>query len=183
VLTPAPPERETMRRAPLPRDPAEPPPVAKPLPPQPKEPPPQPPAPPKPAPTLSGISEGAPKFSAASPPAYWIWRSADGVWRLRTTTGNTRQSFHGMVAVSGDKLGQVSVTRTELYRRVDIRETQATFQFSTDGHFEGIDFTTVRPNSCPLFHLIVDGSPVKQIFIGANAVRPPSHRFLLCPPK
>jgi hypothetical protein len=179
--------RETMRRAPsLKRDPADPPPSTVPLPPQPPAVP-TPPVPPRVIPTLTEDVTGVPPVSAANPRAFWIWRTPEGVWKLRTTTGNKIQQFHGVVRIRNDRLSQLRITRTELERRVDVKDQTISFDFATSNQIEGMDFTTEKPLSCVYFRLSVIDPPnrvndPKDVFIGPKMIRAP-REFNLCPKK
>jgi len=177
-------KRETMRRAPLPPDRRDPPSPPTPLPPQP---PPvaTPAAPPRVAPTITEDITGAPAVSGDHPRTYWIWRTPEGVWKLRTTTGNVMQQFHGTVHIKADRLSQLRITRTELERRVDVDGNAISFDFATKAQIEGIDFTTEKPLSCVYFRLFAVDPPdrindPKDVFIGPRAIKAPNG-FILCP--
>lgn len=183
VLPPPTGVRDQMRSAPLPPpapgDPAVPA-STKPLPAQPPpDPPPAP--PPKPLVTLTGVGEGAPTIAVNSPPAYWIWHDGNGVWKVRTTDGNTLQKFGGRFNIRTGNMSALRITRIELERRVDVKGQNISFSYATNGQTEGLDFTVEQPKSCLLVMLAT--APNKKIFLGGRQVQPPDHDFILCPPK
>jgi hypothetical protein len=131
--------------------------------------------------TLTGIAEGAPTFSPSSPPAYWIWHGRDGVWRVRTTDGNSLQKFGGRINIRTGNLSGIRISRVDLERRMDVKGQTISFNYATNGQSEGVDFTVEEPNTCVMFSL--GARPNKRIFVGARMIQPPDEDFLLCPPK
>ena len=169
------------------RDPAEPAPTTAPLPPQPP-PKPTPAAPARVVPTLTEDVTGAPQISEGVGRSYWIWRTPDGMWKLRATSGSQLQEFHGWIQIMKDQLSQLTVTRMELERRVDVGGQVITFDFATKGGAEGVDFLTETRNSCIYFRLYAVDPPDRlndpaNIFIGPRAVKVTTPYFYLCPKK
>jgi hypothetical protein len=179
--------RDTPQLKPLPKDPRDPPSAPTPLPPQPP-PQPTPPTPRREVPVITANVVGAPQINQASPRAYWIWRTPEGVWKLRTTSGDTLQRFTGFAKILKDRLLQLHITRTELERRVDVSGPYISFDFATKAQIEGFDFILEKPDSCVYFNLSVLDPPnhrnsPKDVFIGPHAVRTPTSYFHLCPKK
>jgi hypothetical protein len=110
----------------------------------------------------------------------WIWRTGDR-WHVRTTTKNAKHGFTGVVSVpSGSEIERISTTKTDLADRIELRERAIRFDFTTQGHEDGFDFT-VGGKGCVRFAVEVDGEHAPQMIkLGKRSVRPDSWHFKLC---
>jgi hypothetical protein len=135
--------------------------------------------------TAAGIGDGKPKgIEPAAAAAFWIWRNAGGIWKLRTTTAKKLQSFRGRIKGVQKPIGKVKMSRTELGDRMK-RGTggEVIFSFATMGHIDGLDFRAPK-DACVRFDLQLDsGAAAKKVFIGKNAVSPKGNHFIVCPAK
>lgn len=135
--------------------------------------------------TTAGIVEGKPAgVEPGAPAAFWIWRNAAGVWKLRTTTAKKLHHFRGRVKGVQKAIGVVKPSRTEFGDRIK-RGTggEVIFGFSTMGHIDGFDFRAPK-DTCVRFDLQLDsGATAKKVFVGKNSAAPKTSHFILCPPK
>jgi hypothetical protein len=168
----------------IPSDSEDPAPVTTPLPPQ------QPLEPPPATPGLAeqmaaGVGEGKPSgMEPGAPAAFWIWRNAAGIWKLRTTTAKKLHEFKGRVKGVQKAIGKVKPSRTELGDRIT-RGTggEILFRFTTMGHIDGFDFRAPK-DACIRFDLQLDsGATAKRVFVGKGAVSPKTNHFIVCPAK
>jgi hypothetical protein len=120
------------------------------------------------------------KFESGAAHAVWIWHDGNR-WHLGTTTKSAKHRFTGFVAEGkGVELDDVSTSRTELKDRVKLRDDRVRFDFTTDGHADGFDFT-VKGKGCVRFAVRVDGDPEPgMVKLGEDAVSPTSWHFRLC---
>jgi len=135
--------------------------------------------------TAAGIGEGKPSgLQETAGPAFWIWRNAGGIWKVRTTTAKKLHVFRGRAKGVQKPIGVVKASRTELGDRLK-RGTggEVIFSFATMGHVDGFDFRAPK-DSCVRFDLQLDsGAAAKKVFIGKNAVAPKGNHFIVCPAK
>lgn len=135
--------------------------------------------------TTAGAVEGRPKgLEAGAPAAFWIWRNAAGVWKVRTTTAKKLHEFRGRVKGVQKPIGKVRASRAEFGDRIK-RGTggEVVFRFHTMGHVDGFDFRAPK-DSCVRFDLQLDsGATAKKVHIGKDAVSPKTNHFVLCPAK
>ena len=133
--------------------------------------------------TAAGVAEGRPNgIEPAAPAAFWIWRNAAGIWKLRTTTGKALREFRGRVKGVQKPIGTVRPSRTEFADRIK-RGTggEVIFRFHTLGHIEGFDFRAPA-DACVRFDLQLDsGATAKKVHIGKASVAPKTNHFTLCP--
>lgn len=110
----------------------------------------------------------------------WIWRSGDR-WHVRTTTKSAKHRFKGIVSVpEGSEIDRVGATRTDLKDRILLRERAVKFDFTTNGHEDGFDFT-VDGKGCVRFAIEVDGEQKPELVkLGRKAAHPDSWHFKLC---
>jgi hypothetical protein len=165
----------------IPADPDDPAAVADPLPPQPAfEEPPN--SPGTAEATTAGIADGKPKgVEPGAPAAFWIWRNAAGVWKVRTTTAKKLHEFKGRVKGVQKPIGKMKATRTEFGDHIH-RGTggEIIFKFATKGHIDGFDFRAPKED-CIRFDLVLDtGATAKKVFIGKDSVSPKGNHFVLC---
>ena len=135
--------------------------------------------------TAAGVAEGKPKGAEpGAPAAFWIWRNAAGVWKLRTTTAKKLHEFRGRVKGVQKPIGKVHPSRTEFGDRIK-RGTggEVVFRFHTMGHIDGFDFRAPK-DTCIRFDLQLDsGATAKKVHIGKDSVSPKTNHFTLCPAK
>jgi hypothetical protein len=134
-----------------------------------------------PAQLPGGVGMGRPKaFKADAGTAFWIWHNANGTWRVRSTAAGN-QTFGGRAVALSGKIGGVRPTRTEFVDRVIRKDTHLYFKYASTGGIDGLDFNT-QPDSCVRFQLSIGaGGAEGRIFVGENAVQPPSAHFIVCP--
>ncbi len=110
----------------------------------------------------------------------WIWRVGDR-WHVRTTTKSAKHRFKGLVSVpEGTTIDRVGATKTDLKDRILLRERAVKFDFTTNGHEDGFDFT-VDGKGCVRFAIEVDGERSgDMVKLGRRDVRPDSWHFKLC---
>lgn len=128
-----------------------------------------------------GAADGKPAgVEPGAPVAFWIWRNAAGVYKLRTTTAKKLHTFRGRVKGVQAPIGKVKPSRTELGDRI-IRGSggEVIFGFTTNGHVDGFDF---RAPKCVRFDLQLDsGATAKRVNVGKDAVQPKGNHFIVCP--
>ncbi|MGZ3424863.1 MAG: hypothetical protein ACXVEE_43800, partial [Polyangiales bacterium] len=133
------------------------------------------------SPVSNNLTAGVPpSLHPGAPPAYWIWREANGWWHIRTTSikGSVHR-FWGAVAPQGASVGEVKPSRLEFNDRIKFSQKHIYWTFDTSGHTDGFDFKTSGGGQCVRFNL--QGTSTTQVFIGAKQVSPPTHHFELCP--
>jgi hypothetical protein len=132
----------------------------------------------------AGIAKGKPtRLTANAPEAYWIWEDGNGTWHLRTTTAKKQHRFQGSVRTQqpSAQVTGFKAVGTETNDRIRTQNDRVFFDFTTQGHEDGIDFT-VSQNSCLTFNLEIDGQDhPKLIIIGKDNVSPAAGYFSLCP--
>ncbi len=132
--------------------------------------------------TTAGVADGKPKgVEPGAPAAFWIWRNAAGIWKVRTTTAKKLHEFRGRVKGVKAPIGKVKPTRTEFGDHIH-RGTggEVAFKFATKGHIDGFDFRA-PPSTCIRFDLQLDtGATAKKVFIGKDSVSPKTNHFVLC---
>lgn len=120
-----------------------------------------------------------PGLHAGAPASYWVWRTADGWWHLRTTTQKgTPHRFWGKIAPEKGEFSEVKASRLEFNDRVKMSPNHVLFAFDTNGHLDGFDFRT-QGLHCVKFYLHNTGN--HMIFIGEKQVQPQHGYFSLCP--
>lgn len=128
-----------------------------------------------------GVNGRPPHLQANAPAAYWIWRSPDGAYHLRTTTAGRRHTFAGQVAASRGAVTNVTSTRVESGDKIQLEDGRVRFELVTDGHVDGFDFT-VGDKGCARFDLRLDDQDrPDRIFVGQHEQHPASGRFEVCP--
>lgn len=110
----------------------------------------------------------------------WIWRVGDH-WHVRTTTKANKHRFTGLVSVpEGSKIERVTPTKADLKDRIVLRDHAVKFDFTTNGHEDGFDFT-VEGTGCVRFAIEVDGEKNgAMVKLGKKSVQPDSWHFKLC---
>ena len=131
-----------------------------------------------PVPTGSGVALGQPPhMGPGSPAVYWVWRDANGLWHLRTTTAKKLQRFMGKITAVTGQIADVKPVKLEFKDRMVVGPKAITFAFDTAGHMDGFDFR-LSDNQCATFNLHPGGG--KEIHVGATEAQPPKHHFTLC---
>jgi hypothetical protein len=129
-----------------------------------------------------GIVEGKPKgLEPGAPAAFWIWRNAQGIWKVRTTTAKKLHEFRGRVEGVQKPIGKVKPSRLEYGDHIRRgAQHEIIFKFATKGNIDGFDFRAPA-GTCIRFDLMLDrGATAKRVFIGKNAVSPKTNHFILC---
>jgi hypothetical protein len=132
--------------------------------------------------TTAGMAEGRPKgLAAGAPAAFWIWRNAAGIWKVRTTTAGKLLAFTGRAKGVQAPIGRVKPSRTEFGDRLK-RGTggEVVFRFMSKGAIDGFDFRAPA-KACVRFDLQLDGG--KVVHVGKEAASPKGNHFVLCPPQ
>lgn len=131
---------------------------------------------------LPGAANGAPadvKPSVGN--KLWIWREQDGMWRIRSTTKNSRHKYRGRVVGETSHISWVQPELVEAGDAMTHHGGELIFEFDTAGHIDGVNFVS-DDRRCVTFHITVDEKPQPQfIFIGASGANPPTDHFTLCP--
>jgi hypothetical protein len=122
-------------------------------------------------------------LEAGGPSAFWLWHTGGGNWKLRTTTPGEQHQFTGRVHGGGNaRITSARSLRTEAGDKVRFNEKEGglSFDFTTAGANDGIDFTV--QGQCVDFYLKLDGHERPQnIVVGAAEQRPKNARFTACP--
>jgi hypothetical protein len=127
-----------------------------------------------------GIGDGRPSgLQSGAPAAFWVWRNAAGIWKVRTTTAKKVMVFTGRVKGVGAVIGRVKGNRTEFGDRLKRGSGgEIAFRFTTAGFIDGFDFRAPA-NACIRFDLQTDAG--KAIHVGKSAAAPKASHFILCP--
>jgi len=147
--------------------------------------PPQPPAPPQgpPAEVPPGVVDGVPE-PGAQPDGLgiWIWRTPDdGQWHIRSASRDKMRTFRGLVEGTTSPISWYAVDQMEAGDNIGYRGDSLVFLFKTGGHLDGFDFMP-DDNGCVRFHITLNDTPFpSRIYLGAQAVHPPSEHFVACP--
>jgi hypothetical protein len=140
------------------------------------------PPPPEPAQRLDRkLANGRPsELAPGAVHGLWVWRTGDR-WHVRSTTKRVKHRFTGLISVpEGSEIGRVDPTKTDMADRIILRERAVRFDFTTQGHEDGFDFT-VEGKGCVHFAVKFDGEPVAAIVkVGEDNVVPESWHFKLC---
>ena len=129
----------------------------------------------------ASIADGRPKaYKSGTPESLWIWQDAKGTrWHVRASTMATRHHFQGFVVADGDLKG-ARATKAEWKDSVKVNGKRASFDWSTDGWSDGMDFD-IAGNGCVRFYLLIDGKQQPQrIHLGKEGAHPEKAHFKLC---
>ena len=129
----------------------------------------------------ASIADGRPKaYKSGTPESLWIWQDAKGTrWHVRASTMATRHHFQGFVVADGD-LKSARATKPEWNDKVKVTGKRASFDWSTDGWSDGMDFD-IAGNGCIRFYLLIDGKQQPQrIHLGKEGAHPEKAHFKLC---
>jgi hypothetical protein len=133
--------------------------------------------------TVDGRSEA---MHSGARIAYWLWRDADGLWHLRSTTTKGSHRFQGRIhADTPNTLIIASRVSMESNGRhaddIGLVDGDIAFNLITEGKQDGFDFRVAR-DTCLEFELRIDGDgDPSRIHLGASQTRPAGAHFLLCP--
>jgi hypothetical protein len=125
--------------------------------------------------------QGAPKMQVGKSIAAYGWQDPGGGLHLRVTTPYRKNKVHrvtgSVCALDGQKMGNL---RRVLLERVDVLRTGPKghclfFSFQTNGHMDGLDFSTGSKKM--RFGIAIDGKhmPTSQIFVGPQGAHPASN--------
>ena len=118
---------------------------------------------------------------AGAPDAMWLWHDGpEPEWHVRTTTARALRRFSGVLWVEEGAFSKVKSSRLELQDRMRPGKREITFDFTTEGSIDGIDFMTPGAR-CLHVQLLVDGKPdPAQIFLGQKGKHPGKATFSIC---
>lgn len=128
------------------------------------------------------IADGRPKgLKSGAFESYWLWKDPGTThWHLRTTTHSVEHRFQGFVMSEDGSLADAHMVRTEHKDHMRVDANKATFDFSTKGHEDGLDFDA-PDDRCLRFHLLIDGKGhPDRVNVGKNDAHPPHYWFKIC---
>ena len=123
-----------------------------------------------PADVLAADVDGRPAFKAGQKAAVYVWREANGVWRLRLASGSSPQNFAGGVSVARypfDLTARASMEAGDAYRQTYPGQIEVELEVGGGDYLDGVDFSFPADTGACLWGW---GSLGKQVLLGARQV-------------
>src|SRR5262249_37240305 len=125
---------------------------------------------------------GRPAIAAQAEEGFWIWRTDNGQWHLRTTSPGKLRHFAGAISVKGAKIKSANSVRPEAGDKIQLNAGKIDFLVATQSGIDGLDFLPSDVDTCVLFDLTMDAEQVPdKIMVGHQEAHPLSARFTSCP--